>query len=793
VASSDENDRPPLALSPHPLLAFSPSPPPQKKTLKASTASSKAAILHRLREALKSSKAAAAAASEDPRRALASALLAAASSSSSSALPASLRTPERRVPGCASAAWIDATLVGGGGGGGELLTFRSAADAALTRGAAAVLCSAASGASPAAVAALTAAEVAAAGLSDESLLAAGGGLSNRAGGAASLLASLKSRARAAVAVAASPSSSAAAASLSPFPSLIVGASGRLEPRGAFAEAQARFLKPDRAVVRELAKALREKKVGVVAHFYMDPEVQGCLAAVAENARKGNDEEGWPHVKISDSLAMADAAVAMAEAGCRAVAVLGVDFMSENVRAILDAAGLEGVDVLRMSADEIGCTLADAADDAKYNAWLRQRGGQRAREEAEEEGKKEGEEEAPEAALHVVYINTSLRAKAAAHAAVPTVTCTSSNVVATVLQASAQVPEGVRVLYGPDSLMGANLKELLSTAVAACEAEGTDAAARRLHPLHTAQSLRRTLRNLDYFREGACAVHHMFGGTVPATVEALYGDAAVAAHFEVPGELFRLALRAQRERPEVGGVVGSTQNILDFILGKVDEAVARAKGAAREEQGREEGEEGGAPAAAAVASPLERVRVILGTESGMATSIVNAVSARLAGLLSAAGLPSDAVDVEVIFPVSADAVTTAETISSFSGPSLLPGGLAVIPGPASGEGCSAEGGCASCPYMKMNTLSALLDVCACVGGSEGLLAARRATRHGEALSSVVVGAGGGESEGTSAASSSSATVAEVGCAPILHMRHFQRTGVLSDELVADIRGRRRRTT
>lgn len=564
----------------------------------ASTASSKAAILDRLRESLKSSGSNGAPSSpseEDPRRALASALLAAAAGSSSptSSLPASLRTPERRVPGCASAAWIDATLEECGA-----LSFRSAAEAALTRGAAAVLCSAASGATPAAVAALTAAEVAATGLSDESLMAAaaggaGGSLSNRAGGVASLLASLKSRARAAAAIASAPSS--ASASLSPFPSLVVGAGGRLEPRGAFAEAQARFIKPDRRVVRELSKVLREKRVGVVAHFYMDPEVQGCLAAVAELSRTkkkeeegsdGNDDaaanQGWPHIKISDSLAMADAAVGMAEASCAAIAVLGVDFMSENVRAILDSAGFESVEVLRMSSEEIGCTLADAADDAKYNAWLRQQGG-----EKDEEKEEEGE---PEAALHVVYINTSLRAKAAAHSTVPTITCTSSNVVATVLQASAQVPEGVKILYGPDSYMGANLRELLSTVCGACDLEKSDAAARRLHPLHTAASLRKTLRNLDYYREGACAVHHMFGGSVPATVEALYGDAAVAAHFEVPGELFRLALRAQRERPEVGGVVGSTQNILDFILEKVGEAVERAEGSAqaeREGSGRSE--------------------------------------------------------------------------------------------------------------------------------------------------------------------------------------------------------------
>jgi quinolinate synthase len=39
----------------------------------------------------------------------------------------------------------------------------------------------------------------------------------------------------------------------------------------------------------------------------------------------------------------------------------------------------------------------------------------------------------------VYINTSLRTKALSHAAVPTITCTSSNVVQTVLQARAWPP------------------------------------------------------------------------------------------------------------------------------------------------------------------------------------------------------------------------------------------------------------------------------------------------------------------------------------------------------------------
>ncbi len=46
-------------------------------------------------------------------------------------------------------------------------------------------------------------------------------------------------------------------------------------------------------------------------------------------------------------------------------------------------------------------------------------------------------------VHVVYINTSLRTKALAHALVPTITCTSSNVVQTVLTAFAQVGAGGR--------------------------------------------------------------------------------------------------------------------------------------------------------------------------------------------------------------------------------------------------------------------------------------------------------------------------------------------------------------
>ena len=69
----------------------------------------------------------------------------------------------------------------------------------------------------------------------------------------------------------------------------------------------------------------------------------------------------------------------------------------------------------MDAADIGCSLAEAAETPLYNQYLA-------------EGAQTG---AP--AMHVVYINTSLKTKAQAHAVVPTITCTSSNVVQTVLQ------------------------------------------------------------------------------------------------------------------------------------------------------------------------------------------------------------------------------------------------------------------------------------------------------------------------------------------------------------------------
>lgn len=73
-----------------------------------------------------------------------------------------------------------------------------------------------------------------------------------------------------------------------------------------------------------------------------------------------------------------------------------------------------VGVYRMSSERISCSLADAASSPSYMSYL------------------ENASRSPQS-LHVVYINTSLETKAYAHEVVPTITCTSSNVVQTILQ------------------------------------------------------------------------------------------------------------------------------------------------------------------------------------------------------------------------------------------------------------------------------------------------------------------------------------------------------------------------
>jgi quinolinate synthase len=56
-----------------------------------------------------------------------------------------------------------------------------------------------------------------------------------------------------------------------FPSLLIQHSN-VQPQGVFAEVQAQYLQPDPKQVTQLVQLLSSKQIGVVAHFYMDPQV-----------------------------------------------------------------------------------------------------------------------------------------------------------------------------------------------------------------------------------------------------------------------------------------------------------------------------------------------------------------------------------------------------------------------------------------------------------------------------------------------------------------------------------------
>jgi quinolinate synthase len=230
-------------------------------------------------------------------------------------------------------------------------------------------------------------------------------------------------------------------------------------------------------------------------------------------------------------------------------------------------------------------------------------------------------------------------------------------VATVLQCFAQIPEG-HVWFGPDTYMGQNVAQLLRALV-----ERGDAAVRAVHPDFDAQRLDSAISRFHYFQSGHCIVHHLFGDEVAERVARDYGDALIAAHLEVPSAMFGLALKAQLCGR---GVVGSTSDILNFVNRRLVEAI-----------------ESGSP---------RRLRIILGTEAGLVTSLVHQVKQQLESRRASGA------EVEVIFPVASEAIVVTSDRQ-----------LPVVPGVASGDGCSLEGGCATCPYMKMNHLDAVFDV------------------------------------------------------------------------------------
>lgn len=435
-----------------------------------------------------------------------------------------------------------------------------------------------------------------------------------------------------------------------------------------------FLDPDPEMVETLKQGLLKTNMGIVAHYYMDVELQGVLQAL-----KHSHPELQHRIGIADSLKMGDLAVEM----CRnhnvtSVVCLGVDFMSESVQAILHKNGLEDVPVYRATQRAIGCSLAESAEGDAYRAWLQQ-----------ESAKATDDGHVP---LHVIYINTSLETKAISSSIVPTITCTSSNVLQTLLQAAHDIGPTLRVLYGPDTYMGQNLVRLLQVILESPEWTD-DKIASDLHDKHSNETLQILHDNLVVFPQGNCVVHHMFGAQVVETVQQdFYNDAFMTAHLEVPGEMFDIAMSKSLQDK---GVVGSTSDILSFITRKVQEATTTTS------LNSTSGD-----------TNRRRLRFVLGTEAGMVTSIVKNVQDILGsaanGRNNTNGVTTTttnnntcSVEAEIIFPVSSEAVMTTDGTNDAD--------LPIVPGVAGGEGCSTAGGCATCPFMKMNNLDALQDI------------------------------------------------------------------------------------
>jgi quinolinate synthase len=216
---------------------------------------------------------------------------------------------------------------------------------------------------------------------------------------------------------------------------------------------------------------------------------------------------------------------------------------------------------------------------------------------------------------------------------------------------------------------------------------------------------------------------MFGDDVVHRVEREYPDAMIAAHLEVPGEMFALGFRAQQAGR---GVVGSTSNILDFIGRRVDQV----NGAQRP----------------------SKLQFMLGTEAGMTTAIARKVQERLRARQASGAAP---LDVEIVFPVASEAIAQTGELH-----------LPIVPGVASGDGCSTAGGCATCPYMKMNSLDSLLA-----------LIERIERQPRETLAPYEPRAYRERIDGH--------TLAELGTRSIVWMRDFHKTGQLPAELIGAI--------
>merc|ERR1719223_209517 len=125
---------------------------------------------------------------------------------------------------------------------------------------------------------------------------------------------------------------------------------------------------------------------------------------------------------------------------------------------------------------------------------------------------------------------------------------------------------------------------------------------------------------------------------------------------------------------------------------------------------------------------------------MVTSIVKSVQ----DILEAS--KSSTVETEIVFPVSSEAVTGVDDED-----------ISVVPGVSGGEGCSTAGGCATCPFMKMNDLDALADIADMVIQNDNEMQLKSHLPPQRLIGKKINGE----------------DAIDLGSQPILYMRHFMK--------------------
>ena len=201
---------------------------------------------------------------------------------------------------------------------------------------------------------------------------------------------------------------------------------------------------------EIARLKRERNAVILAHYYQEPEIQDLADF------------------IGDSLQLAQAA---RDTDADVIVFCGVHFMAETAKI------LNPTRTVLLPDMDAGCSLAEGCPPDKFKAWQSRYPG----------------------SVTISYINCSADVKAASD-----LICTSSNAAKIVNS----VPEGQRILFGPDRNLGRYL-------------------------------MKETGRDMELW-QGSCIVHETFSERKLIGLKTRHPEAQVLAHPECEGPVLNHA-------------------------------------------------------------------------------------------------------------------------------------------------------------------------------------------------------------------------------------------------------------